>query len=165
MSMAPAIVWFRQDLRLSAEAFEEREMRHLQSFTATFLAFIAIDAAWLLLVANAFFKSHLGPILRAEPDLIAAAIFYLIYAVGLTILVVAPALRARSAQAAVWRGAVLGLTAYATFDLTNLAILEGWTLAVTLVDIAWGTAVSALASLAGYLGTLFTAARDEGHVP
>jgi uncharacterized membrane protein len=53
-------------------------------------------------------------------------------------------------KAAAWRGAILGLTAYGTFDLTNLAIIQGWTLAVTLVDITWGMIASALASLAGY---------------
>jgi uncharacterized membrane protein len=125
-------------------------MRYLKIFAATLIAFVALDAVWLVLVANAFFKSQLGALLRSQPDLAVAAVFYLIYTAGLVVLVVAPALREQSAKAVTWRGAVLGLTAYATFDLTNLAIIQGWTLAVTLVDIAWGTLASALASLAGY---------------
>jgi uncharacterized membrane protein len=137
-------------------------MRYLSVFAATLLAFVALDAAWLAFVANAFFKSQLGALLRSQPDLTVAAVFYLIYTGGLVILVVAPAMRERSAKAAVWRGAVLGLTAYATFDLTNLAIIQGWTLAVTLVDIAWGTIASALASLAGYqVARLSSAGRQE----
>ena len=139
-----------------------KTMRYLTVFAATLLAFVAPDAAWLILVANAFFKSQLGALLRSQPDLTVAAVFYLIYTGGLVILVVAPALRDRSSKAAACRGAVLGLTAYATFDLTNLAIIQGWTLAVTLVDIAWGTIVSALASYAGYqVARLSSASHQE----
>jgi len=126
-------------------------MRHLQIFAATLLAFVALDAAWLVLVAGAFFKSEVGALLRSQPDLAVAAVFYLIYAGALVILAVTPALRERSAKSAIWKGAVLGLSAYATFDLSNLAVIQGWTLRVTLVDITWGTIASALAALAGYL--------------
>lgn len=137
-------------------------MQHLKVFVATLVAFLALDAVWLILVANAFFKSELGPLLRTKPDLAVATVFYLIYAGGLAILAVTPSLWERSAQAAAWRGAVLGLTAYATFDLTNLAILEGWTRAVAIVDVAWGTIASAIASLAGYQVTnLFSAGSRE----
>ena len=125
-------------------------MRHFQAFVATLVAFVALDALWLYYVAAAYFKSQLGSLLRAQPDMAAAAVFYVIYAAGLVVLVVAPAMLARSAKVAVWRGAALGLTAYATFDLTNLAIIEGWTLAVAIVDIAWGTIGSSVAAWTGY---------------
>ena len=128
----------------------EHAVRYLQVFAATLLVFFALDVAWLSLVGDLFFKRQLGALLRAEPEMITAAAFYAIYAIGCMALVVAPALRCRSTMAAVSRGAVLGLTAYATFDLTNLAILEGWTLAVTLVDMAWGTVATTIACLAGY---------------
>ena len=55
-----------------------------------------------------------------------------------------------SSRKAVAMGALLGLVAYATYDLSNLATLQGWSLAVTVVDIAWGTCVSGLAALAGF---------------
>ena len=125
-------------------------VRYAQVFAATLLAFFALDVAWLILVGDLFFKRQLGALLRAQPEMIAAAAFYSIYAIGCTTLVVAPALGSRSAMAAATRGAVLGLTAYATFDLTNLAILDGWTLAVTLVDMAWGIVATTIACLAGY---------------
>jgi uncharacterized membrane protein len=131
--------------------------RYLTAFVATLLAFVALDAAWLVLVAGPFFKSQVGALLRAQPNIVAVVSFYPIYAAGLVVLVVAPALWDRSAKAAIWRGAVLGLTAYATFDLTNLAIIEGWTLAVTLFDVTWGTIASAVASYAGYHATRLTA--------
>ncbi len=123
---------------------------YLKVFLSGLVVFVALDAVWLIFVANAFFKSELGSLLRAQPDLAVAAVFYLIYAGGLTILAVVPSLREQSARSAVWKGAVLGSTAYSTFDLTSLAIIQGWTYAVALVDIAWGTILSAVASLAAY---------------
>jgi uncharacterized membrane protein len=129
---------------------EPNVMRHLKAYFGTLIAFVALDAVWLFLVAGTFFKGQLGPLLRAEPDLVAASVFYAVYAAGLVVLVVAPALQVRSAMTAAWRGAVLGLTAYATFDLTNLAIIEGWTIAVAVVDIAWGIIGSMVAALVGY---------------
>ena len=103
----------------------------------------------------------LGTVLRERPDLAAAGTFYLIYGVGMAPLVVAPALRERSVLSAAWRGAVLGLTAYATFDLTNLAIVRDWTLTVSLADMAWGTCATGLACLAGY-GAGHWATRTDG---
>ena len=125
-------------------------MQYLTVFGATLLVFVGLDVTWIVLVANAFFNSQLGALLRSQPDLAVTAVFYLIYAVGLVYLAVMPALHKFSAKGAAGRGAVLGLTAYATFDLTNLAIIQGWTLPVSLVDISWGTLASALASFAGY---------------
>jgi uncharacterized membrane protein len=45
-------------------------------------------------------------------------------------------------------GALFGLIAYATYDLTNLATLKDWPLIVTIVDLAWG------AVLAGSVSTV-----------
>jgi len=124
-------------------------MQYLAVFGATLLAFVCLDVAWIVLVGNAFFNSQLGALLRSKPDLVVSAALYLIYAAGLVYLAVMPASCKLSAKGAAGRGAVLGLTAYATFDLTNLAIIQGWTLAVSLVDISWGTLASALASFVG----------------
>jgi uncharacterized membrane protein len=120
-------------------------------FVATLLAFVVSDAAWLTLYAIDMFQREIGPLLRAQPHLGAAAAFYVIYAVALTLLVVRPALEISSAQAATWRGALFGLAAYATYDLTNYATLEAWSLTLALKDLAWGTFASGLASIAGYL--------------
>ena len=124
-------------------------MQYLTVFGATLLVFVGLDVSWIVLVANAFFNSQLGALLRSQPDLAVSAVFYLIYAAGLVYLAVMPAAHKLSAKGAAGRGAAVGLTAYATFDLTNLAIIQGWTLAVSLVDISWGTLASALASFAG----------------
>lgn len=118
-------------------------------YAATLVAFVVLDVAWLTLFAVGQFQSQLGAILRAQPMLFAAIAFYVVYAAGLVVLAVHPALQERSVRSATAKGAMLGLTAYATFDLTNLAIIERWTLGLALMDMAWGTFVSAVAAMIG----------------
>lgn len=120
------------------------------AFGASLLTFVVLDAAWLMLVAIGQFQAQIGPLLRPQPNLVAAAAFYMIYASGLLLLAVRPALQQRSIGVAATNGAVLGLTAYATFDLTNLAVIKGWTLGVALLDMAWGTSLSCVAAASGY---------------
>lgn len=117
---------------------------------ASLLVFVMLDAAWLSLLAIDLFQSQLGPILRPSPRLGAIGAFYLVYAIGLVVLAVRPALANKSWPTAAVLGAVLGLTAYATFDLTSLAVIERWTVRLAVVDIAWGVTASALAAVAGY---------------
>ena len=86
--------------------------------------------------------AHLAP----TPDLPAAALFYLIYAIGLTALVLRPNETMASWQSALWRGAIFGLVAYATYDLTNQATLSNWPWSLTVIDMAWGTTLSGLSA-------------------
>ena len=127
-----------------------RPTQLLPCFVGIFASFLAIDALWLFFVAGDMFKRDVGAILREKPDFLAALAFYVIYAAGLLALAVRPALESRKAGDAVIKGAVLGFTAYATFDFTNLAIIKGWTLQLALVDLAWGTIASAFAAACGY---------------
>jgi uncharacterized membrane protein len=114
------------------------------------LTFVILDAAWLALVAIDLFQKQVGPILRPAPLVGAIVAFYPVYAAGLVVLAVRPALSHRSWRMAAALGAALGLTAYATFDLTNLAIIERWTIGLAIADVAWGVVASTLASLAGF---------------
>ncbi len=84
------------------------------------------------------------------PNLAAAAFFYLIFAIAIVILAVRPGLDASSIWMAVGYGAVLGLAAYGTYDMTNISTLKGWPVQLTIVDMVWGTILTALASASGY---------------
>lgn len=117
---------------------------------ASLLTFVILDAAWLSLVAMDLFQRQLGPILRPAPVVGAIVAFYLVYVAGLVALAVWPALSHQSWRMAAAQGAVLGLTAYATFDLTNLAVIERWTIGLAVADMAWGVTASTLSALAGY---------------
>jgi uncharacterized membrane protein len=106
--------------------------------------FLVIDLVWLGVVAPGFFKAQLGPLMREKIDFVPAVAFYVIYIAALVWLAILPAFELDDWGRAALNGAVLGLAAYATYDLTNLAVLKNWPLTMTLVDLAWGTALSAL---------------------
>ena len=117
------------------------------AYAVTAVVFLLVDGTWLALVAQPMFMKEVGALLRSEPNIAAALAFYLLYPVGLTALAVSPS---TSFGGAALRGAILGLTAYATFDLTNLAVLNGWTVKIAIFDMAWGTFVSGLAAAVGF---------------
>jgi uncharacterized membrane protein len=129
----------------------------MASFIATLIVMAAIDGVWLGLVARGFYRRHLGFLMADAPNWPAAAVFYLLYAVGVTVFAVLPAVDAAAPLEAAWRGALFGLVAYATYDLTNMATLRGWPTIVTVVDLAWGVALTAsVATLATLAVTWLT---------
>ena len=82
---------------------------------------------------------------------IAAAVFYLIFIAGLVLLIIGPAYNDGSWTQALWRGAVFGFVAYATYDLTNLATLRDWPVVMTAVDLVWGTVLAGSVSVITYV--------------
>ncbi len=108
------------------------------------------DALWLSFFAPAVFRPTLGAILLEDVRWWAAIAFYLLFALGVTFFATTPALRQGSWQIALLYGALLGFFAYMTYDLTNLATIKAWTTPLALMDIAWGTFLTALAALSGY---------------
>lgn len=84
--------------------------------------------------------------MKDNPNLVVALIFYLLFIIGLVLFVIEPSLVKNSIAAAILMGALFGLVTYATYDLTNLATIRDWPLIVTVVDLIWGTVLSALVS-------------------
>jgi uncharacterized membrane protein len=115
------------------------------------LAFLVIDAVWLGLVAREFYGKHLGQLLASNPNWWAAILFYLLFIGGVLVFVVVPALQHDSIRRAMTYGAFFGLVTFATYDLTNLATVKDWPLVVTVVDMAWGSAIGAMISSVGLL--------------
>ena len=125
----------------------------------TFIVMLVIDALWLGVVARDLYQQEMGSLMADPPRWAAAAAFYLAYPLGLVIFAVMPALAERSVGRAVALGALFGLFAYGTYDLTNLAVLQGWPLGLTFVDLAWGTFASAVSAGAGMALTRWWAGR------
>lgn len=125
-------------------------MRYLLAYLGSGVVMAILDAVWLTTVGPRLYRPAIGELLAPEPNLRIAVVFYLVYVSGIVFLAVAPALREGSAIRAAMSGAVLGLVAYATYDLTNQATLRIWPLHITLIDLAWGTCVTAAAALGGY---------------
>jgi len=119
-------------------------------YIATLVVLIPIDFLFLGLVAKGFFQSQVGDML-GEIKLAPAILFYLLYVVGILIFV-------SGATGATWQstllyGALFGFFCYATFELTSLSLLKHWTWPVVVVDVAWGSFVTAIASTGGLLIT------------
>ncbi|MCC7242628.1 MAG: DUF2177 family protein [Acidobacteria bacterium] len=114
------------------------------------ITFFAIDLLWLGIVARPFYQQHLGPMLRPDVRWGAAVLFYLLFIAGILVFAVLPGVERASPGRVVALGAFFGLVAYATFDLTSLALVKGFPNIVAVVDMAWGTVLSAIVAAAGY---------------
>jgi uncharacterized membrane protein len=123
--------------------------RLLAAYGATLAAFLALDAVWLKYVAAGMYQRGIGHLLAEKVNFVAAGCFYLLYPVALMVFAVLPAAGHGWPRSALL-GGVLGLTAYATYELTNLATLKGWPVGLSLADMAWGTVASAAAALVGF---------------
>ena len=122
-------------------------------YFVTLAVFFLIDMVWLGLAAKSFYRRHLGALMAPKVVCPAAILFYLLFIAGLIVFAVRPALAAGAPVRALVLGALLGLIAYATYDLTNLATLKDWPVVVTVVDLVWGTALGGAVSwLSALLG-------------
>lgn len=120
-------------------------------YVVAFAVFMIIDLVWLGVVAQSFYQSQMGHLMRTQVNWIAAVAFYMVFVAGIVVLVAIPALDRQSLGHAVVLGALFGLVTYAAYDLTNLATLEGFPLTVAIVDLAWGTVLCASVSTVTYL--------------
>lgn len=126
-------------------------MRYILAYGATALAMAGLDFIWLSATVEPLYHRALGAIMAPQPDMKAAVAFYLVYVAGTLWFAVRPALADGDWRTALLNGALFGFFAYATYDLTNLATLKVWSLKVTLIDIAWGSVLTAIAASAGAL--------------
>ena len=126
-------------------------MTYVVAYIATAVVFLGLDAIWLSRVALGMYRQELGSLLHDKPNLPIAAGFYLLYVAGIVILAIVPALGEGGWIKALLMGAVLGLVAYGTYDITNLSTLKGWSVKLAVIDIAWATALTAVSATIGYL--------------
>lgn len=104
------------------------------------LVFLALDIPWLNSMTPALYQAELGHLMADDPNFIAALLFYVMYIAGCLYLVVLPSVSVK--QAAI-RGAVLGLIAYGTYDMTSLAVFKDWPVYVSVIDMVWGSFLTA----------------------
>jgi uncharacterized membrane protein len=114
----------------------------LVAYAITLIVFVGIDLVWLLGPGRSLYVAEIGQLLRTQPNIGAAIAFYLLYCVGLTFFAVLPGVKTSLPLHAMGLGALFGLIAYATYDLTNLAVVNGFTLRIALIDMAWGCLLS-----------------------
>jgi uncharacterized membrane protein len=132
-------------------------MKTAIAYIASLLTFGAVDFVWLSVMAKRLYLPTLGDILLDDVRIAPAAVFYLLYPAGVVIFAVLPALKSDSFVTALAFGALLGLIAYATYDLTNFATLKNWSFAITAADMAYGTIASGIAAAAGFFAVKWLA--------
>ena len=124
-------------------------MSYALQYGSALVIFVVVDLIWLGIVARNYYHRELAGLMAEKFNVGAAAAFYLMYPVGVVVFAVAPAVASGSWHYAALAGAGIGLFAYATYDLTNLATLRQWPLRLSLLDMAWGTVLTAVSAWAG----------------
>lgn len=123
---------------------------YLKIYGVALIIFFAIDMLWLGVIAKNLYDRFIGELL-GDVKWLPAIIFYLLFIVGLTFFVIEPAIAKESLTHALFAGMFFGFITYATYDLTNLATLEGWSLEITIIDLVWGSVLGGSVSLFTYL--------------
>ena len=125
-------------------------MKYFAAYVAALIAFVGIDMIWLLGIARSTYVAEIGGLLRDKPNMAAAVAFYLLYVAGLWFFVIRSS-EGQSLAFTLMLGAALGLLAYGTYDLTNLSVMKGFGLRIALIDMAWGTVLTAASAAVGAL--------------
>lgn len=125
-------------------------MEFLASYIVVLVVFTAIDLVWIKMIMRPIFERNIGSMMLPDPHIGAALAFFVLYQAGLIYFAVLPAVELGSWTLATLHGALLGMIAYGTYEMTNLSTLKGWTLQMAIVDVAWGATLSALAATIGY---------------
>lgn len=127
-------------------------VKYFYAFVATLIVLVVLDAIWLKMVMGSIFKTELGDLALPSPRVLPAVFFYVMYALGVVVFVVLP--NSLSSSPSTWQsaflvGALFGLIAFGTYDLTNMATLKAWSWKLASIDMAWGTFVTAASAAAG----------------
>ena len=118
-------------------------MTYLKPFLFAAFSFTVLDLLWLGIIARGVYARYLGHHMRASTDWAAAILFYLIFLAGIIYFVVQPGTQNTSTGVLI-RGAFFGFVTYSTYELTNRAVIQNWPWPIVVIDIAWGTVLSAL---------------------
>ena len=117
-------------------------LKYLPAYIATIIFMFIVDLIWLSQIAQPLYQAGIGHLMAAEPKLGFAALFYLVFVFGLLWFAVRPNAQTKSIKSAFVAGALFGFFIYASYDLTNLALLKDWPLKLSIIDITWGTLLS-----------------------
>ncbi len=125
-------------------------MKLLVTYLGMLVCMVALDLLWLRVIAVQWYTDGMGALLTDSPNLVAAAAFYLLFPLGVLIFAVLPGTGSGVVRVALM-GALFGFFAYATYDLTALAVIKNWPVGLTLLDMVWGSVVSGSTAAAGKL--------------
>jgi uncharacterized membrane protein len=123
--------------------------KYVAAYGGTAIVMVALDMLWLGVIAKPMYQQGIGHLMAARPNVGVAALFYLLYPLGVVIFAVSPHHNGSTWAITLMLGALFGFFAYATYDLTNLATLREWPMRLSLIDVCWGTLVSSASAAGG----------------
>jgi uncharacterized membrane protein len=121
-------------------------LKYLGIYFSFLISLVIVDMVWLLVIAKTLYRTSMGDLMADEPKLAAGLAFYVLYAIGVCIFVIVPAISKQSWFDAVLYGALFGFFCYMTYDLTNLAVVRNFPTQLAFIDMAWGSFVTAVMS-------------------
>ena len=128
----------------------------ITSFIFVSIIFLIVDVVWLSITVKSLYRPALGSLLKDKPVMWAAVLFYIIYMIGLALIILKPALANDSILQALWTGVVFGVVAYGTYNLTNMATVKNWSASIVWIDMLWGGFLTGFSSAVGiYLTKVF----------
>ena len=127
--------------------------RYVIAYVATLVIFLAVDAVWLTIMATRLYKPTLGDVLLPNFLVAPAALFYIVFIVGILIFATAPAFASGHWATALIYGALFGFFSYGVYDFTNWSTLRNWNATITIADVIWGTVLTGTAATLGFLIT------------
>ena len=113
--------------------------------------FLIVDIIWLSFAVKSFYRPNIGHLLLDKPVMWAAVMFYIIYVVGIGVVIIEPSINLENTSSFLFKAFIFGLVAYGTYNLTNMATLKGWSPSVVFVDMIWGGTLTAFSSYIGIL--------------
>ena len=113
------------------------------------IVFLIIDIIWLSFSTKSFYRPLLGDLILDKPVLWAAALFYILYVFGMSVIVIQPCIDSGGVAKSLYIGFIFGLVAYGTYNLTNMAVIKAWSPTVVFVDMFWGGFLTAVSSGTG----------------
>lgn len=107
-------------------------------FVKVLLLLLVVDSVYLYIMGE-WAQSMIIKIQRLYSPVryVAAAIVYLLLALGLTHFIIKP-------RKPLWEAALFGLIIYGVFDFTNMAMFKHYDLQFAVIDTFWGAALSAI---------------------
>ncbi len=104
--------------------------------------FMVMDLVWIGTAAVGMYQSELGDLIVLGNEMTGAQIVSALATWFLLILAIlffaVPHAKEGSKYALYW-GALVGFLIYGIYDLTNYAVLQGWSFKVVVIDMLWGT--------------------------
>jgi uncharacterized membrane protein len=123
----------------------------LQFLAVAAFVFVA-DFIWLGIIMKGFYHQELRGLMRMGPDgfaprLVPALLVYVLIPAGIILFVEPRIVPTNSLLRAAGWGAAFGLIVYGIYDFTNLAILDRWSLRITIADIIWGSVLCSASAM------------------